>query len=602
MSARKAVAPRPADLPAPKVRALAADLSAAVKGEVRFDAGSRALYAHDLSIYRQVPIGVVVPRDVDDAIAAIEVCHRHEAPVLPRGAGTSLVGQCTNTAVVLDFSKYVNRILELDPDAGVARVEPGVICDQLKRAAEPHGLTYGPDPATHAWCTFGGMLGNNSCGVHSILTELHGEGARTSDQVEELTVLTYDGHILRLGPRSEDEIARAVAAGGREGELVDRLRDVRDRHGELVRERFPDIPRRVSGYNLDDLLPEKGFHLARALVGSEGTCATILDATVRLADWPPARTLLVAGYPDHFAAADDLMGILAHRPIGLEGFDGSVTETMAGLGLFAGERALLPEGDAWLLAEFGGETEDEATGRAEALAAELRRGNRRRAVRIFAEPAEQAMVWLVRESALGASRIPGVFETWPSFEDSAVHPSKLGAYLRDFAGVLDRHGLRCVYFGHYGQGCVHCRINFDLRTREGIRVFKHFLEDASERGRARLRKDALVTQMTLADALLWLNDRVGKKVGVWIEVAYGVSVPIVFDAEGELHHWRNPTGGRCLPADEDMAGHYSVGAAASFHLNAVSPLGVTADPQNDDHLEIDLDEHTVLHVIVPAGE
>jgi len=195
VSARKAVAPRPAHLPAPKVRALAADLAAAVKGEVRFDAGSRALYAHDLSIYRQVPIGVVVPRDVDDAIAAIEMCHRHEAPVLPRGAGTSLVGQCTNTAVVLDFSKYVNRILEFDPDAGVARVEPGVICDQLKRAAEPYGLTYGPDPATHAWCTFGGMLGNNSCGVHSILTELHGEGARTSDQVEELTVLTDDGHI-----------------------------------------------------------------------------------------------------------------------------------------------------------------------------------------------------------------------------------------------------------------------------------------------------------------------------------------------------------------------------------------------------------------------
>ena len=480
MSGPKAVRPRPADLSASKVRTLAADLAAAVRGEVRFDPGSRALYAHDLSIYRQVPIGVVVPRDAEDAIAALEVCHRHEAPVLARGAGTSLVGQCTNAAVVLDFSKYVNRILELDPDAGLARVEPGVICDQLKQEAEPHGLTYGPDPATHAWCTFGGMLGNNSCGVHSILTELHGEGARTSDQVEELTVLTYDGQVLRLGRRNDEEIAGAIAAGGREGELVGRLRDVRDRYGEIVRERFPDIPRRVSGYNLDDLLPEKGFHLARAFVGSEGTCATILEAKVRLAAWPPARTLLVAGYPDHFAAADDLMGILAHRPIGLEGFDGSVTETMAGLGLFAGERALLPEGGAWLLVEFGGASADEATGRAEDLAAELRRANGRRTVRIFAEPAEQAMVWLVRESALGASRIPGVFETWPSFEDSAVHPSRLGAYLRDFAGVLERHGLRCVYFGHYGQGCVHCRINFDLRTREGIRVFKHFLEDASD--------------------------------------------------------------------------------------------------------------------------
>jgi FAD/FMN-containing dehydrogenase/Fe-S oxidoreductase len=465
---------------APNARSLARDLAARLKGEVRFDAGSRALYAHDLSIYRQVPIGVVVPRDVEDVLAAVEICRRHEAPILPRGAGTSLVGQCTNAAVVIDFSKSMNAVLELDPDAKLARVEPGVICDELKDAAEAHGLTYGPDPATHAWCTFGGMVGNNSCGVHSVLSELHGQGPRTSDQVEELTVLTYDGRVLRVGRTEDDDLERVIARGGREGEIYARLRELRDRYGDLVRGRYPDIPRRVSGYNLDELLPERGFDLARALVGSEGTCAVVLEASVRLVDWPPARALLVVGYPDHVAAADDVPGILEHRPIGLEGFDASVTETMEGLGLFGSERAVLPEGGAWLLAELGGQTKGEAVERADALARALRGHGNGRALALMAEPEEQAMVWLVRESALGASRIPRKFETWPSFEDSAVHPTKLGAYLRDFEGVLDRHGLRCVYFGHYGQGCVHCRINFDLRTREGIKTFKHFLEEASD--------------------------------------------------------------------------------------------------------------------------
>src|SRR6266540_3571073 len=220
--------PRPAEFPAPKARALAKDLVAKVEGEVRFDAGSRALYAHDLSIYRQVPIGVVVPRNVEDVLAVVEVCRRHEAPLLPRGAGTSLVGQCTNAAVVVDFSKYMNTILELDP------VEPGVICDELKLAADEFGLTYGPDPATHAWCTFGGMLGNNSCGVHSVLTQFYGQGPRTSDQVEELTVLTYDGHVMRVGRTGDRELERLLSAGGRQGELYGRLRDQRARHVEAV--------------------------------------------------------------------------------------------------------------------------------------------------------------------------------------------------------------------------------------------------------------------------------------------------------------------------------------------------------------------------------
>jgi FAD/FMN-containing dehydrogenase/Fe-S oxidoreductase len=459
---------------------LVRELENVVEGEVRFDPGSRALYAHDLSIYRQVPIGVVVPRTVEDVIATVNVCRGYEAPVLPRGGGTSLVGQCTNVAVVVDCSKYLNRILELDPEEKLAVVEPGVVCDRLRDAAAPHSLTYGPDPATHAWCTLGGMIGNNSCGVHSVLTELYGQGPRTSDQVEKLEVLTYDGHRFSVGATTEEELKAIVAGGGPKAELYGRLRAIRDRYGELVRERFPDIPRRVSGYSLDELLPERGFHVGRALVGTEGTCAFVLEASVRLVESPPARALAVIGYPDHFVAADDVLDILDHKPVGLEGFDVSATDTMEGLGLLRRERALLPDGGAWLLAEFGGGDADHAREQAERLLERCRNRPGITGARVFIDAREQAAVWLVRESALGASRIPRTFETWPSFEDAAVHPAKLGAYLRDFAALLDRHGYRCVYFGHYGQGCVHCRINFDLRTRDGLEVFKRFLDEASE--------------------------------------------------------------------------------------------------------------------------
>jgi FAD/FMN-containing dehydrogenase/Fe-S oxidoreductase len=477
---RTAFRPDASAFPVAEARALRQELAGKIEGEVRFDAGSRALYAHDLSIYRQVPIGVVLPRSIDDVVATLEACRRHGAPVLPRGGGTSLVGQCTNVAVVIDFSKYMNRILEVDVENKRARVEPGVVCDRLKDAAEAHHLTYGPDPATHAWCTFGGMIGNNSCGVHSVLTELYGQGPRTSDNVEELEILTYDGHRMRVGATTDEELEQIVRAGGRRGEIYGKLAGLRDRYGDLIRARYPDIPRRVSGYNLDELLLEKGFHVGRSLVGSEGTCAVIVEATVSLVEWPPVRTLVVLGYPNQFTAADDLMDLLEHRPIGLEGFDASVTETMEGLGLFPRERAVLPEGGAWLLVELGGETREETLERSHRLVDQFRRRPGPTEIKLFAEPADQKMVWLVRESALGASRIPRKFETWPSFEDSAVHPSKLGAYLRDFKKVLDRHGYRCVYFGHYGQGCVHCRIDFDLRTREGLETFRHFLEEASD--------------------------------------------------------------------------------------------------------------------------
>ena len=290
------------------------ELKRTVRGEVRFDRGSRALYATDGSNYRQIPIGLVVPRDEDDVIGAAAACRKFAAPILARGAGTSLAGQCCNVAVVLDFTKYMNRVLELDPERRFARVQPGVVLDVLRDKAEAHQLTFAPDPSTHNRCTIGGMIGNNSCGTHSLL------GGKTVDNVAELRILLHDGTLMTVGETSEPELKNIVELGGRRGELYRNLRGIGERYAELIRARFPKIPRRVSGYNLDELLPESKFNVARALVGTEGTCAIVLEANVKLIHSPQHRTLVGLGYKDAFAAADHVPEILKLQPIGLEGF------------------------------------------------------------------------------------------------------------------------------------------------------------------------------------------------------------------------------------------------------------------------------------------
>src|SRR5215203_1621800 len=314
------------------VAALESELKSELRGEVRFDASSRALYATDGSNYRQVPIGVVVPRDTDDVIHTVAAARRHGAPVLSRGGGTSLAGQCCNVAVVMDFSKYMHRVLEIDPERQLARVEPGCVLDDLRQTAEEHHLTFGPDPATHSHCTLGGMLGNNSCGIHSHLSANEGLGFRASDNTEELSILTYDGVGLRVGPTAPDELEAIIRAGGRRGQIYADLKALRDRYADEIRGRFPRIPRRVSGYNLDELLPENGFNVARALVGSESTCVTILEATLRLVYSPPARSLLILGYPDIFSAGDHVTEILPYRPSALEGIDQLLFEWVRGKG------------------------------------------------------------------------------------------------------------------------------------------------------------------------------------------------------------------------------------------------------------------------------
>jgi FAD/FMN-containing dehydrogenase/Fe-S oxidoreductase len=456
------------------VRSLEADLRRELEGEVRFRPGDRALYSTGGSNYRQVPIGVVIPRSVEDVVAAVAACRERGAPVLSRGGGTSLAGQCCNVAVLIDFSKYLREILAIDPQQKLARVQPGVILDHLRRRAEArHGLTFGPDPSTHDHCTFGGMIGNNSCGVHSVMTQFHGPGPTMADNVHELEVLTYRGERFRVGPDG----------GELPGHFRDRLIDLRDRYGGLVRERYPQIPRRISGYNLEQLLPEQGFNVARALVGTESTCVTVLEATVHLVPSPPARSLLVLGFEDAPIAADHVPAVLAHEPLGLEGVDGVLIEDMTLVGIHKEELSLLPEGRGFLIVEFGGETKEEADDRARALMADLEKDTRHgpKGMKLYDDPEQEAHVWEVREAGLGATAfIPGKPDTYEGWEDSAVPPERVGDYLRDLTKLAGRFGYQSALYGHYGQGCIHARWNFDLTSKEGIRTWRNFLDEAAD--------------------------------------------------------------------------------------------------------------------------
>ncbi len=455
-------------------RELEARLKAEIRGEVRFDLGSRALYAADASNYRQLPIGVVVPRDASDVEAALAACRATGAAVLPRGAGTSLAGQCANVAVVFDFSKSMNRLGAIDPEAKLATVEPGIVLDRLREAAEVHHLTYAPDPATHSRCTLGGMIGNNSCGVHGLL------GGKVADNVKSLDLILYDGTRMTVGPTSAAELDAKIRGGGRVGQIYAGLADLRDRYSDLVRAKFPRIPRRVSGYNLDELLPENGFHVARALVGSEGTCATVVSATLNLTSSPPFRVLTALAFEDAFLAADAVPRVLEHGPIGLEGFDGLLLDFMRRKNLAVEDVGLLPKGGGFLLVEMGAWTADAAQAKAEMLARAAQSWPVAPVARIYSQ-ADAARVWFVRENALGATVfVPGEPEGWEGWEDAGIPPERLGAYLRAIMALMQEYGYRSPLYGHYGQGCVHMRINFDFHTEKGLRDFREFLDRAAD--------------------------------------------------------------------------------------------------------------------------
>ncbi|RSO04704.1 FAD-binding oxidoreductase, partial [Streptomyces sp. WAC 05379] len=426
---------------------LEAELRKAVRGEVGFDVTSRALTTMDASNYRRVPLGVVAPHDADDVAAVLEVCRDHMVPVVARGGGTSIAGQATGTGIVLDFTRHMNGLVSLDPDTRTAVVQPGLVLDRLQEAAAPHGLRFGPDPSTHSRCTLGGMIGNNSCGSHSVAW------GTTADSVRELDVISGRGQRLRLG---QDW------AGAPQG-----LREVVD--GELARLRtgFPELPRRISGYALDALLPENGADVARSFCGSEGTLGIVTEAVVRLVEAPRARALAVLGYGDEGAAAEAAAGLLPYGPLTVEGMAADLVPSAH----------VLPRGGAWLFVETGGESQDEARARAEAIvrAADVVGST------VVTDPGGQRALWRIREDASGtATRMPDGSEAWPGWEDCAVPPQRLGAYLRDFRALLTAHGLRGTPYGHFGDGCIHVRIDFDLLTEPGVAAFRRFSEELAE--------------------------------------------------------------------------------------------------------------------------
>ncbi|MFD7160479.1 FAD-binding and (Fe-S)-binding domain-containing protein [Kribbella sp. NPDC059898] len=457
---------------------LEAGLRESVDGEVRFDTGSLAAYSCDSSNYRQIPLGVVIPHSVDAAVSAVAVCRRFEVPVLSRGGGTSLAGQTTNTAVVIDWTKYCHQVVSVDTQAATCVVEPGVALDDLNAVLAGDGLMFGPRPSTHQSCTIGGMVGNNSCGATA---QAYG---KTVDNVIRLEVLTYDGERLWVGPTTEDEYAEIVTAGGRRAEIYRAMRELCDRYLADIRTGYPKIPRRVSGYNLDSLLPEAGFDIAKALVGSEGTLVTVLHAELRLEKVPGHKTMVVLGYPDIQSAGRAVKRILPHHPWQLEGMDDVLIQLEQAQGRAGKAIRQLPRSRGWLMVQFAGENAEEPRDAAHKLIEDLQEDQEPPAVEYLDDPHREAELIEVREAGLGATAHPAAkHETWEGWEDSAVDPADLGEYLRDLRDLLTEFGYdesETALYGHFGQGCVHTRIPFELRTADGIAHYRRFVERAAQ--------------------------------------------------------------------------------------------------------------------------
>jgi FAD/FMN-containing dehydrogenase/Fe-S oxidoreductase len=448
--------------------ALEHDLRRALGGGVDFGAQAKALYATDASNYRQVPIGLVYPRSREEVVEAVRVAREHDAPIVARGGGTSLAGQGCNAALCIDFSRYLHRVLEIDPENRLARVEPGCILDTLRDAAAAYGLTFGPDPATHDHNTLGGMIGNDSCGVHSV------KWGRTLDNIERLKVLTYDGLQLELGPtpRIPDEI-------GRRGDIYRALVELRDRFGKLIEERFPKIPRLVSGFEgLAALLPGSDFNVARAVTGTEGTCVIVLEAQVKLVPRPKCKAIALLSFDDVYAAADAVPALLEQEPDAIEGFDGRLYDAVRQTGAGHGGLEAFAEGRGFLIVEAGGESRADAEASVKRRVEAADTGAR---TRIVSDPHEQQRIWEAREASLGATAfVRGQPEHWPGWEDSAVPPHKLGAYLRDLERLFAQHGYMAALYGHFGDGVTHCRINFDFHSEPGLESYRRFMREAAQ--------------------------------------------------------------------------------------------------------------------------
>jgi FAD/FMN-containing dehydrogenase/Fe-S oxidoreductase len=431
----------------------------------RDDAGTRALYSSDASNYRVLPTMVVAPGSAEQLAAVVALAIEAEVPVTMRGAGTSIAGNAIGSGVVVE-TRRLSRILDIDPVAATATVEPGVVLGALNSAALAQGLRVGPDPSTHSRCTIGGMVGNDACGSRSV------RWGSTARNVLGLEVVTAGGERLRLASPPEGELA--LPPGGLLGEPLRRF--ARD-HETVVRAAMPPWDRRVSGYALDWLLPERGFDVCRALVGTEGTCAIVSRVTLRLWRPPAARSLLVLAFADDIAAAAAVPALLAERPFTVE----SLTEELLALVARRPSDELLPPGGAWLLIEAGGDTPGDAEDHARRIAATLGRGVSGPDVRLISDARGQATLWRIREDGAGyAARLPDGSPAWPGFEDAAVPPERLAAYLGELHALLRDHDMRGITYGHFGEGCIHLRVGFGLDRPGGQARFRGFVEAAAE--------------------------------------------------------------------------------------------------------------------------
>ena len=437
------------------VRDVVQALRDVVAGDVDDSTRRRAEYSTDASNYRVVPQVVVFPRDTDDVLAALAVARETGTPLTSRGGGTSVAGNAVGTGIVLDFSRHVNRILEIDPEARTARIEPGVVMSSLQRAAAPYGLRFGPDPSTQARATLGGMIGNNACGPRAVAY------GRTADNVRALDVVDGTGRRFTAG------------AGSGALDVVPGLDALVRSHLDVVRTELGRFRRQVSGYSLEHLAPEHGTDLAKMLVGTEGTLVTLLGATVDLVPVPSAPVLVVLGYPDMPAAADAVPALLAHAPLAIEGMDSRLVDVVRRV---RGASAVpdLPPGGGWLMVEVGGADLDEAMATARALAADAGTD----AVSVFPPGPEATAMWRIREDGAGlGGRTPSGAQAWPGFEDSAVPPERLGRYLRELDGLMADHGVDGLAYGHFGDGCVHLRI--DLPMERSGAPMRAFMEQAA---------------------------------------------------------------------------------------------------------------------------
>lgn len=425
---------------------------------VRADLGSRALHTSDASLYRVLPAMVVEPADAEELALVARLCAETGTPLTMRGAGTSIAGNAVGSGVLVS-TRRLDRIVSLDPEAGTATVEPGVVLDVLNAAAARHGLRVGPDPSTHDRCTLGGMIANNACGSHSVAW------GTTAQNLLGLQVIRADGSPVELSPTAPP------------GPLAADLAAFTARHEALIRAELPPWPRRVSGYALDWLLPERGADVARSLAGSEGTCALIARATVRLVRPPPARALVVLGWTDDVAGAEAVPALLAAAPFTVE----SLSHELLALAHVTAEDVGLPRGGAWLLVEARGESSGEAREHAQRLVGAVGRTLDADDVRLLTGEAEQAALWRIREDGAGhTSRLADGTAAWAGFEDSAVPPERLGSYLRELRALLREQGLAGIPYGHFGEGCVHVRIGFGLDRPDGQARFERFMRDAAD--------------------------------------------------------------------------------------------------------------------------